>query len=58
MSMFCQEQKIENNIVSVDTQNLSQGMYICKVSEIAPIAIGAKEKKQSGALMKRVIVQH
>jgi len=45
--------KVENNNISVSTQNLSQGIYICKVSEI-----DTKGKKQSGGLMKRVIVQH
>ena len=53
MGQLISAEKIENNIISVDTQHLSQGMYICKVSEI-----NTKGKKQSGSLMKRVAVQH
>ena len=53
MGQVISTEKIENNIISVDTQYLSQGMYICKVSEI-----DTKGKKKSGSLMKRVVVQH
>ncbi len=53
MGQLITSEKIENNIISISTQQLPQGMYICKVSEV-----DAKEKKQSAALTKRVIVQH
>lgn len=53
MGQLISSEKIENNIISVDTQNISQGMYICKVSEI-----DANGKKQSGTLNKRLVVQH
>lgn len=53
MGQLISADKIENNNIFKSTQNLSQGIYICKVSEI-----DTKGKKQSGGLMKRVIVQH
>ncbi|MBL0328558.1 MAG: T9SS type A sorting domain-containing protein [Bacteroidetes bacterium] len=45
--------RIENNTISINTENFSQGMYICKISEV-----NEKGIKQSGSLSKRVIVQH
>jgi hypothetical protein len=53
MGQLVLSDKIENNSISINAEKLTQGMYICKVSEINENGI-----KQSGSLSKRVIVQH
>ncbi len=53
MGQIITSEKITNNTLTLRTDNFSQGMYICKVSEI-----NEKGQKQSGSLMKRIIVQH
>lgn len=53
MGQSISSDKIFNNSITLHTENFSQGMYICKVSEI-----NEKGQKQSGSLMKRIIVQH
>jgi hypothetical protein len=46
-------QKIINNSITLNTQNLSQGIYICKVSET-----NASRTITTGDLIKRLIIQH
>ena len=53
MGQLIASEKIEHNILTLSTQNLSQGVYICKVSEI-----NLQGQKQTGSLTKRIIVQH
>lgn len=53
MGQIIASEKISNNALTLPTDNFSQGMYICKVSEI-----NEKGQKQSGSLMKRIVVQH
>lgn len=53
MGQLISSEKIINNIIVIPTENFSQGMYICKVSEI-----NEKGQKQSGSLTKRIIVRH
>ena len=53
MGQIITSEKINNNALTIRTDNFSQGMYICKVSEI-----NEKGQKQSGSLMKRIVVQH
>ena len=53
MGQLITSEKIFNNAITLHTENLSQGMYICKVSEI-----NEKGQKKSGSLMKRIIIQH
>jgi hypothetical protein len=45
--------KISGNTLTVDAQDLTQGIYICKVAEINNEGI-----KQSGGLTKKIIIQH
>ena len=53
MGQQISKEKIINNTVVVDSQSMKPGIYICKVSEINSLGI-----KQTGALMKKVVVQH
>ena len=53
MGQLISSEKIINNTITIATENFSQGMYICKVSEI-----NEKGQKQSGSLTKRIIVRH
>ncbi len=53
MGQLITSEKIEHNALTLSTQNLSQGIYICKVSEI-----NLQGQKQTGSLTKRIIVQH
>ena len=53
MGQLISSEKIENNVLSINTANFKQGMYICKIYEI-----NAKREKQSASLTKRIIVQH
>lgn len=46
-------EKINNNILVLNTEHFSPGMYICKVSEV-----NEKGQKKSGSLTKRIIIQH
>lgn len=52
MGQLVSSEKIENNSISINTEKLTRGIYICKVSEV-----NEKGIKQSGSLSKRVIVQ-
>ncbi len=53
MGQLISSDKIENNFITHSTQNISWGIYVCKVSEINTSGV-----KQSGSLTKRIIVQH
>jgi len=53
MGQLISSEKIMNNTIMISTENFSQGMYICKVSEV-----NEKGQKQSGSLTKRIIVRH
>ena len=53
MGQVITSEKITNNALTLHTENFSQGMYICKVSEI-----NEKGQKQTGSLTKRIIVRH
>ncbi len=46
-------QKIINNLLTLNTEQLKQGFYICKVSEL-----NADGSLKTGALAKRIIIQH
>lgn len=46
-------QTITNGYATFSTENLKQGIYLCKVSEI-----DEKGNKRTGVLTKRVLVQH
>ena len=46
-------QKIINNSITLNTQNLSQGIYICKVSESNASGI-----IKTGGLIKRIVIEH
>lgn len=53
MGQLIASQKIINNALTISTENLSQGIYICKVVELT-----TDNKIKSGALTKRIVVQH
>ncbi len=53
MGQLISSEKIINNIIVIPTETFSQGMYICKVSEV-----NEKGQKQSGSLTKRIIIRH
>ena len=53
MGQLISSQKILNNSTAINTEQLTPGIYICKVSEID----NAGEIK-TGALVKRIIIQH
>lgn len=53
MGQFISSEKIEHNLLTFSTQNFSQGVYICKVSEI-----NLQGQKLTGSLTKRIIIQH
>ncbi len=52
MGQLIESKVIENNQLMIDASALAQGMYVCKVSET-----DLKEKKRSGVLSKRIVVQ-
>ncbi len=53
MGQFITSQKIINNIIKLNTEEFNQGVYLCKVS-----AINADGSRRTGALVKRIIIQH
>ncbi|CAN5319848.1 hypothetical protein BH10BAC1_BH10BAC1_14980 [soil metagenome] len=53
MGQLISSEKIEHNFSTLSTQTLSNGVYVCKVSEINLLG-----QKQTGSLTKRIIVQH
>ncbi len=53
MGQIITSEKIADNSLTLHTENYSQGMYICKVSQI-----NEKGQKQTGSLTKRIIIQH
>ena len=53
MGQLISKDKILNNTFSYSTSALAQGVYICKVSEI-----NANGVKTTGALIKRIVIQH
>lgn len=46
-------QKIINNTIVLDIHGLSQGIYICKISELT-----AKGSIKAGGQIKRIVIQH
>jgi hypothetical protein len=54
MGQFISSHKIMNNQLTLETQQMQQGMYLCKVYEVD---INTSSKK-TGALIKRLIIQH
>ena len=53
MGQLISKKKISNNQLIFNTQNLSQGIYICKISET-----DNNGTKISGVLIKRIVIQH
>ena len=53
MGQFISSHRLTNALLQIDTQTMSQGIYICKVFEI-----GNDQLKKTGALTKRFLVQH
>jgi hypothetical protein len=53
MGQMMSEHLISNNLLNLDTGNMSPGMYLYKVYEV-----DANHVKRSAALTKRLIVQH
>ena len=53
MGQLIISQKTSSNSLSINTQKLSQGIYICKVSEVTNSGTG-----QTQTLIKRIAVQH
>lgn len=53
MGQLITSQKIINNSLAISTENISQGIYFCKVVELTPDG-----QIKSGALTKRIVVQH
>ena len=53
MGQIISSQKIFNSSLGISTENLSQGIYVFKVVELA-----TDGKVKSGALTKRIVIQH
>jgi hypothetical protein len=53
MGQFISSHTIMNNQLTLDTQNMQQGMYLYKVYEV-----DNNVTKKTGALIKRLIIQH
>ena len=53
MGQFIGSHIIANNQLNIDTQSMQQGMYLYKVYEV-----DGYNTKKSGALIKRLIIQH
>jgi hypothetical protein len=54
MGQFISSHKIMNNRLTLDTQTMQAGMYLYKVYEVD----NATANKKTGALIKRLIIQH
>lgn len=53
MGQLLEKDKIMNNSFTYTTSNLSQGVYICQVSEINTYGV-----KTTGSLTKRIVIHH
>lgn len=53
MGQLLEKDKIMNNTFTYTTSNLSQGVYICQVSEINGYGV-----KTTGSLTKRIVIHH
>ncbi len=53
MGQFISSHKIMNNLLTLDTETMQQGMYLYKVYEV-----DINNTKRTGALIKRLIIQH
>lgn len=53
MGQFMGAHIVSNNLLQLDTEPMPQGMYVCKMFEV-----GNDHTKKTGALTKRIIIQH
>lgn len=53
MGQLISSQKILDNNLTLNTERLTQGVYVCRVSEIS-----SNGEVKTGSLIKRIIIQH